>query len=219
METTQRLDVGQALKGCFDIGLKNVFPIIGSAILWVLTVWIPYLNIGTTIALFTVLPVKLAKGESFSPTEIFDAKYRENMTNFFLILGLVNAAIGFGLLLFIFPAIVLHLAWLLAPVLVINFGSKPIDAMNESYKATYGSKWAIFFSYLLLGIIIVIVAAIITLIVKVTSFLSYILYIALSLASIGLYFGLMAQIIKTLLLGETVAPAVEAPAVEEPLQE
>jgi hypothetical protein len=214
MEATQRLDVGQALKGCFEIGLKNLFPVLGAVILWIITLWIPYLNIGTTIAIMTVLPVKLAKGESFSPTEIFDAKYRENMTNFFLILGLVNAAIGFGLLLFVFPAIVLHLAWMLAPVLVINFGSKPIDAMNESYKATYGSKWAIFFSYLLLGIIILIVATIITLIARMSTFLGVILYIALYIVAIGLYFGLVAQIIKSLLLKEPKAPPAEVPAEE-----
>ncbi len=214
METKQQLDVGVALKGCFDIGLKNVFPIIGAAVLWVLTVWIPYLNIGTTIALFTVLPVKLAKGESFSPTDIFDAKYRENMTNFFLILGLVNAAIGFGFLLFIFPAIVLHLAWMLASILVINFGSKPIDAMNESYKATYGSKWAIFFSYLLLGIIIFIVAMIIALITRMSTFLGVLLSIAMWFVSIALYFGLLAQIVKSLLLTEAEAPPVAEPAEE-----
>ncbi len=207
MESPQRLDVGQALKGCFDIGLKNVTGVLGAALLWLITVWIPYLNIGTTIALTTVLPTKLAKGESFSPTEIFDAKYRENMTNFFLIMGLVNAAIGFGLLLFVFPAIVLHFAWMLAPVLVVNFGSKPIDAMNESYKATYGSKWVIFFSYLLLGIILFIVSLIIGLIATQVAFLGVILYLALIVVSIALYFGLMAQIIKSLLLA---APKAEA---------
>ncbi len=202
MESTQRLDVGQAIKGCFDIGLKNVFPVLGAAVLWIITVWIPYLNIGTTIAFFTVLPVKLAKGESFSPTDIFDAKYRENMTNFFLIMGLVNAAIGFGLLLFVFPAIVLHFAWMLAPVLVVNFGSKPIDAMNESYKATYGSKWAIFFSYLLLGIILAVISLIIVLIGTQVIWLGVILYIALVIVSIALYFGLIAQIIRSLLPGK-----------------
>lgn len=212
MESTQRLDVGQAIKGCFDIGLKNVFTVLGASVLWIITVWIPYLNIGTTIALFTVLPTKLAKGEAFSPTGIFDAKYRENMTNFFLIMGLVNAAIGFGIFLFIFPAIVLHFAWMLAPILVVNFGSKPIDAMNESYKATYGSKWAIFFSYLLLGIILAIVSLIIGLITTQVAWLGVILYIALAIVSVGLYFGLIAQIIKSLLLTGLEEASLEEPA-------
>ncbi len=203
------MDVGQALKGCFDIGLKNVFSVLGAALLWLITVWIPYLNIGTTIALTTVLPFKLAKGEPFSPTEIFDAKYRENMTNWFLILGLVNAAIGFALILFIFPAIVLHFAWMLAPILVVNLGSKPIDAMNESYKATYGSKWVIFFSYFILGIILFVVSLIIGLIATQVTFLGVLLYLALIIVSLGLYFGLVAQIIKTLLLDDEITEPIE----------
>jgi len=209
MESTKRLDVGQALKGCFEIGLKNVFSVLGAALLWLITVWIPYLNIGTTIALTTVLPFKLAKGEPFSPTEIFDAKYRENMTNWFLILGLVNAAIGFGLLLFIFPAIVLHFAWMLAPILVVNMGSKPIDAMNESYNATYGSKWAMFFSYFILGIIIWIVSLIVAWITTQVTFLGILLSLALIVVALGLYFGLIAQIIKTLLLNEEMTEPIE----------
>ncbi len=209
METNQRLDVGQALKGCFEIGLKNVFTILGAALLWLITVWIPYLNIGTTIALSSVLPYKLAKGEAFSPAEIFDARYRENMTNWFLILGLVNAAIGFALLLFIFPAIILFFAWMLAPILVVNLGSKPIDAMNESYKVTYGSKWAMFFSYFILGIIIWVVALIIALITIQILFLGILLSIILTVIALGLYFGLQAQIIKSLLLNDEITEPIE----------
>ncbi len=217
MEAKKRLDVSQAIKGAFDIGLKNVFTVLGASLLWVITVWIPYLNIGTTIAFFTVLPVKLAKGEPFSPTEIFDEKYRENMTNFFLILGLINAAIGFALLLFIFPGIVVTFAWLLAPILVMNFGEKPIESLSKSYQLTYGSKWPMFFSYLIIAIILMIISAIIGLIIAgitylatwLGAFLGFILYVAYFAVSLALYIGLFAQIIKSLVLEE---PAEEAPA-------
>ncbi len=219
MEATKRLDVSQAIKGAFQIGLKNVFTVLGASVLWVITVWIPYLNIGTTIAYFTVLPVKLAKGEPFNPTDIFDAKYRENMTNFFLILGLINAAVGFALLLFIFPGIVVTFAWLLAPVLVINFGEKPIDSLNKSYEMTYGSKWPIFFSYIIIGIILFIVTIIIGLIVAGITYLAtwlgaiigFLFYVALTVVSLALYIGLFAQIIKSLVLDEPAEPVVAAP--------
>ncbi len=218
MEAKKRLDVSVALKGAFEIGLKNVFTILGASLLWGLTVWIPYLNIGTTIAFFTVLPVKLAKGEPFSPTDIFDARYRENMTNFFLILGLVNAAIGFALLLFIIPGIVMHFAWTLAAVLVINFGEKPIDAMNKSYQLTYGSKWPMFFSFLILGIILFIVSLILGLIVGgltyvavwLGAFVGFIVYVALTVVALSLYLGLFAQIIKSLILETSANPAPAA---------
>ncbi len=219
MEAKKRLDVSLAIKGAIQIGLKNVFTVLGASVLWVITVWIPYLNIGTTIAYLTVLPVKLAKGEPFSPTEIFDAKYRENMTNFFLILGLMNAAVGFALLLFIFPGIVVTFAWLLAPVLVINFGEKPIDSLNKSYEMTYGSKWAMFFSYIIIAIILFIVSLIIGLIVAGITYLAtwlgaiigFLFYVALTVVSLSLYIGLFAQIIKSLVLDEPAEPVVAAP--------
>lgn len=164
MEATKRLDFGQTLKGGLQLGIKNAATIIGATILYVITVWIPYINIGTTIAFFTVLPVKLGKGESFSPTEIFDAKYRENMSDFFLVLGLYNAGVGMAMLLFVVPGIIITWAWMLAAALVINEGSKPFEALKQSYNATYGSKWPIFLSYLIIGIIIWVIGLILGLV-------------------------------------------------------
>ena len=164
MEAAKRLDFGQTLKGGLQLSIKNAGTIIAATILYVITAWIPYINIGTTIAFFTVLPVKLGKGESFSPTEIFDAKYRENMSDFFLVLGLLNAGVGMALLLFLIPGIIITWAWMLAAALVINEGVKPFEALKLSYNATYGSKWPIFFSYLIIGIIIWVIGLILGLI-------------------------------------------------------
>lgn len=217
MKTNQHLDFGQAIKGCFEIGLKNVFTVLGASLLYFVTVWIPYLNIGTTIAYFTVLPTRLAKGERFSPTEIFDAKYRENMSNFFLVLGLINAAIGFGLLLLVIPGLVLAFAWMLSPVLVINFDAKPIESINQSYKATYGSKWAIFFSYLLLGVgylgIMSITGLIIFKVLSIDAWLRALLgslvFAVLAVVFIALLIGLFAQIIKSLLINDEITEPIE----------
>ncbi len=214
MEATKKLDFGQTIKGAIQIGTKNAFTVLGTTILYVLTVWIPYLNIGTTIAFFTVLPVKLGKGESFSPTEIFDAKYRENMTNFFIVLGLFNAAIGFAMMLMFFPGLVVMYAWMLAAPLVINKGMSPIEALNASYKATYGSKWTIFFSYLVLGIIIFVVYLIFAgiawvfgqIAVWLGAIFGFLFGVAIAIISAAAYVGMFGQIYKSLILDK---PAIE----------
>lgn len=62
----EKLQFVPSLKDAFAIGVKNLVPIVLSVLLWLVTVWIPYVNVGTTIALAT-LPVKLSKGEMISP--------------------------------------------------------------------------------------------------------------------------------------------------------
>lgn len=44
---------------------------LGATVLWLLTIWIPYLNVGTTIAMATI-PIELSKGKVISPLFIFD---------------------------------------------------------------------------------------------------------------------------------------------------
>ena len=56
---------------------KNIPSILGAAILWILTCWIPYINVGTTIALLYGLPLELSQGKIMKPTAIFDASYRK----------------------------------------------------------------------------------------------------------------------------------------------
>ena len=74
----EKLQFVPSLKDAFAIGVKNLVPIVLSVLLWLVTVWIPYVNVGTTIALAT-LPVKLSKGEMISPMFIFDSEYRHCM--------------------------------------------------------------------------------------------------------------------------------------------
>ena len=51
-----RLTFAEAL----EIGVKNAPSIIGCVVLWLLTIWVPYINVGTTIAI-NMLPIELAK--------------------------------------------------------------------------------------------------------------------------------------------------------------
>ena len=77
----KKLDFGETLKDSVAIGVKNAPSVIAAVALWLITIWIPYLNVGTTIAI-TLLPTQLAKGEIVNPLGIFDSKYRRYMDGF-----------------------------------------------------------------------------------------------------------------------------------------
>lgn len=89
----EKLQFVPSLKDAFAIGMKNLVPIVLSVLLWLVTVWIPYVNVGTTIALAT-LPVKLSKGEMISPMFIFESKYRHCMGEYFILQAVITSAIG-----------------------------------------------------------------------------------------------------------------------------
>ena len=52
----KKLDFGETLKDSVAIGVKNAPSVIAAVALWLITIWIPYLNVGTTIAI-TLLQV------------------------------------------------------------------------------------------------------------------------------------------------------------------
>ena len=67
------LNVIEVVKGGCEIGVKNAASLVGALFLWIITIWIPYLNVGTTIAINTI-PLELSKGKVISPFFIFDGK-------------------------------------------------------------------------------------------------------------------------------------------------
>jgi len=153
------MNVGLVIKDGIGIGLKNLFPLIGTLILYGLTCWIPYLNVGTTIAL-VALPAAMSRGEAISPTEIFDSKYRKNMGNFFLLAVCYSFAIVIGFLFGIIPGIVLSYSWFIAFLLLVDKEMNPMQALSESNQKTYGHKATIFLSFLILGILYFVLNAI-----------------------------------------------------------
>ncbi len=153
------LTIEGIIKNGITIGLKNFFSILGVLVLWVLTIWIPYVNVGTTIAV-TTLPIGLSKGNVMSPLEIFDSKYRIKMGDFFVTIGLMTLAINPAILFMVIPAIILGLSWSLALFLVIAHDKNPSEALTESNKLTDGHKWTMFFANLILSFAITIVVGI-----------------------------------------------------------
>ena len=159
----EQLSIGSIISNGLSYGFKNILNLLGAIILWVVTIWIPYLNIGTTIGLVGLV-VHMSKGEPFSPTVIFDAKYRRNFGEFFLLYGFMMIGIYFASMLLIIPGIVLQVAWGQSLYLFLDKGIKPLGALRKSNEITYGKKWSIFLGELILmlivGIIFVIVVAI-----------------------------------------------------------
>ncbi len=141
------LNLGDVLTNGFAIGLKNALSLIGASILWILTIWIPYLNVGTTIGLFT-MPVAMSKGKIVSPTEIFDGKYRQYMGEFFLLLGLRSLMTIPGYLFMYIPGIVMSLTYSMGVYIVLDKHIEPSKALSMSNKMTYGNKMTIFLSKL-----------------------------------------------------------------------
>ena len=165
----KKLDFGETLKDSVAIGVKNAPSVIAAVALWLITIWIPYLNVGTTIAI-TLLPTQLAKGEIVNPLGIFDSKYRRYM---------------------VIPGIVLSIAWTLSYYFLIEKGKNPIQAIKASNDATYGSKWTMFFVSLVVGVLFGIVFGIfqaicnaigIGFITFVVMFILYVLAISISMS-------------------------------------
>ena len=139
----EKLQFVPSLKDAFAIGVKNLVPIVLSVLLWLVTVWIPYVNVGTTIALAT-LPVKLSKGEMISPMFIFDSEYRHCMGEYFILQAVIFSAVYISILFMIVPAIVLSLSWMLAVYLLVGKKMNWALCLSESNRLMMGYKFKAF---------------------------------------------------------------------------
>ncbi len=194
-----KLDFGTVFKEGFANGMKNLPSLIGAFLLWILTIWIPYINVGTTIAICTI-PIQLSKGTIFSPLSIFNKKYYRYIGEFFLTAGLMYIGIMIGIVFLIIPGIVIGIAWSLAMLLLLDKGVNAAEALRLSNKLTYGNKWTIFFVSLVLGICFFIAAAIISALFSLIglSVVGGLLIICLLLAYFAISVGCTASIYGTL---------------------
>jgi len=199
----KKLGIAATLNDGMGICVKNMGPILVNVVLWLLTVWIPYLNIGTTIGLTVGIILKAGKGEAISFTEIFDPKYRKYMGDFFLTSGLIGLGVGMGLALFIIPGIVLGIAWSLALLLVIDKGKNPIESLTLSNNLTYGYKARMFGIFVLATLVFSVVQAILTAIgaasgnTGLISIMGFIV-VLLSIFEVFVFIGLEASIYRQL---------------------
>ncbi len=135
--------VGGIISNGFSLGFKNLFPLLGGYILWAITIWIPYINVGTTVGLYGLV-VKMSRGERFGVGEIFNKRYRRIFPEFFLLLGLAWTAISLGIFFVFIPGCIIALVWYLSYYFFIDKEMGIIESLKISNKATYGYKWEIF---------------------------------------------------------------------------
>lgn len=190
----KKLSIGKIYSEGISMGLIHAPAIIVNAILWALTIWIPYLNVGTTIAMATGIVAKVSKGETISMTEVFKPEYRRYMGEYFLTSGLISAGAAFGFMLFIAPGYVIMIAWSLALLLVVDQGKNPMEALSLSNNATYGNKMTMFLAKLILIIALGIIITILSRIPGIGSLLAAVVMLTATFAVVGID----AYIYKTL---------------------
>ena len=157
----KKLEIIPTIKEGVSIALMNYLSILCAVVLYVLTIWIPYLNVGTTIAMAS-LPAEMAKGNVINPLFIFDGKFRRNMGEFFILMALMSGAISVGMMFGFIPGIVIAYAWYIAVILFVDKDRSALDALRESNKLTYGNKARIFWIETVLAVAIGIACGIIS---------------------------------------------------------
>ena len=180
----KKITVFGVIQDGIGIGLKNALSLLGAVILWMLTFWIPYINVGTTIAMASI-PIELSRGKIISPTFIFDGKYRKFMGEYFTLIGLMSIAIFPAMVFMFVPGIIIAISWSLSIFLLIDKGISPTQAMLQSNNATYGYKWTIFGIYFVLALAVGIAGAIFRLIPGLGILLAIVLYLAFIVIQLG----------------------------------
>ena len=156
---TQKLQVIPTIKEGIIYGLKNIPSLIGMVILYVLTVWIPYLNVGTTIGVQKSI-IKIGRGEVINPLDIFNSEHRRNLGDYFLLMGLMSIGIAGATAFMFIPGIVVSIAWSFAMLFFLDKGLSPTKCLKVSWKTTEGEKWTIFWVILLTYVCFGIVAGV-----------------------------------------------------------
>ena len=172
----KKLDITQTIKDGVQYGLKNFVPLLLMIILYVVTIWIPYLNVGTTIGLYKAI-IGIGRGETIDPTSIFSKENFKNLSGFFLLLGLLVMGISVACLFMLLPGIIMSIAWGFAIFFFLDKHLSPLKSLQVSYDATYGNKWRIFAVQVLCCILIMIVCGILGIIPKVGGVLALIAWL------------------------------------------
>ncbi|MBN2436473.1 MAG: hypothetical protein JXK07_14525 [Spirochaetes bacterium] len=193
------LTVGSLVQNSIKKGIKYVGPLVVNVLLYFITFLVPYLNVGTTIGLWFGIPAKMARDEEISFTEIFDAKYRKNMGEIFLTMGLVYMGVLAGFIFMIIPGYVIMIAWMLALILVADKEYTPLDAIKKSNNITYGKKWTIFFGMIVLQVVVwIVVGILVTIFSKISAALGGLVMVACMLFATSIGLGFMGELYGTL---------------------
>lgn len=218
---TEKLDIMQTIRDGVQYGLKNFFPLLLMVILYVVTLWIPYLNVGTTIGLYKAI-IGIGRGETIDPVSIFSKDNFKNLSGFFLLLGLLYIGIVVAFFFMFIPGMVMSIAWGFAVYFFIDKKVSPLKSLQLSYDTTFGNKWRIFFTELLCGILISIICCIFVAIPKVGALLAGIATVlcsAIMVAVEGVMYDFFSKKADDILNKKDEKPACTAPVVEAEVDE
>lgn len=200
---TEKLDIMKTIREGIQYGLKNFLPLLLMVVLYILTIWIPYLNVGTTIGVYKAI-IAIGRGETIDPVAIFDKENFKQIGGFFLLWGFM--AVGFlaAAVFMFFPAMVIAIAWGCAVYFLIDKKVSPLKALQLSYDSTFGNKWRIFFVGLICGLLIGIVSGILGAIPKIGPVLSVLMALlsaAIMVAVEGVMYNYFSQKADLLIAG------------------
>ena len=198
MSDIKQITVSGTIKEGIGIGFKNIGPILVNLVLWVITLWIPYLNVGTTIGMFVGIIAKASRDEAIPMTEIFNGKYRKYMGEFFLTSGLVGLGVSIGFVFMVIPGIIISIAWFFAVLIVIDKGKNPSEAITLSNNATYGNKGKIFGVLFLVCLIASVIMSLLIVAFVNGAYFVIIFIIALMLLMMFFVIGIQASLYKQL---------------------
>ncbi|MBO4447007.1 MAG: hypothetical protein J5764_02645 [Bacteroidales bacterium] len=154
-----KLNIIETIKEGVVIGTKNILSLLIVAVLYYLTCWVPYLNIGTTVGLYKFI-IKLSRGEVADPLILFEKENFDNLGNLILFFGIYSMGLIVAFFMMIIPFFVMSIAWSFAIYFLIDRKMKPIEALELSFKVTDGEKWHILAVLVLLCIAMTIVSTV-----------------------------------------------------------
>lgn len=158
-QQNKELTVGDIITNGIKLGLTNFVPLILSDLLWRITIIIPYINVGTTIAINTI-PKQLSKGKMIRPMSIFDEEYRKYMGEYFLFQSQLRMILIAGYFFMIIPGVIMSYSYMFGSMIMIDKGINPTEALIQSNKITDGHKLTIFSAFMLIKIAVFIIPCI-----------------------------------------------------------
>lgn len=215
---SEKLDIMQTIQDGVRYGLKNFVPLLLMVLLYVVTVWIPYLNVGTTIGLYKAV-IGIGRGETIDPTAIFAKENFKNLSGFFLLLGLVYIGTIAACCFMFIPGIVLGIAWGFAIYFFLDKNVSPLKSLQLSYDTTFGNKWRIFAVEIIATILVLIICCILAAIPKagvVLAVLAAIVCSAIIVAIEGVMYDFFSKKADAILAGKL---EIKEAAEEEPVVE
>lgn len=187
----RKLNIQAVLADGCALGFRNIINLLLMVLLYLITFWIPYLNVGTTIGFYKNI-VALSYGEEVSPLSIFSRQNYRHLGDFFILMGIQTAGITAAAAFLLIPAFVMSLAWQFAMLIFVDKNVAPLKALNVSFQATRGEKWALFLVYLILYFAVILVSGLLGIIPVVGPYLAVIA----ALASVAIILGIEATLYR-----------------------